>query len=233
VIFSKKKQSGTNAGNATVATLGPNGLAALAYARRGLRVFPLPASSKSPLAGSHGWREATCDEAQIRAWWTENPQYGIGIATGDGLVVLDIDSSERGKASLAKLVGLLGVLPSTVSVHTPGKGGGVHLYFKTSGRFLPNHVGVAVCVDIRGEDGYVVAPPSRHPDGGRYEFAEGLSFDEIKVAELPPNWADFLDLGGKSADTDYDPGMPKGGNSDTEIALPASGREVTISITIR
>ena len=157
-------QSGTSAGN--TASLSPNGLAALDYARRGLWVFPLHPGRKCPTAGSRGWKDATCNEAQIRRWWEQDPRYGVAIATGNGIVVLDIDSSIRGQASLKKLIGLLGELPPTVEVRTPGKGGGSHRYFQTGGRALSCHARVADSLDVRGEKGYVVAPPSLHLQQG-------------------------------------------------------------------
>jgi hypothetical protein len=88
--------------------LGTNPLlrAAVAYARCGLRVFPVYEvnadgrcacgkecgrdAGKHPRT-SHGFKDATCDEATIRTWWTRWPNANIGIRTGDGLVVIDID----------------------------------------------------------------------------------------------------------------------------------------------
>jgi hypothetical protein len=205
---------------------------ALEYSRRGRRILPLPPLSKSPRAKSHGVTDATNDELQIKSWWTQNPQYGIGLATGSGLIVLDIDG-QRGKASLSKLVGMLEALPPTVEVHTPGKGGGWHLYYKTGGRVLPSRNEIADCIDVRGEGGYVVAPPTLHPSGGVYQFAKGKSFDDIEIAELPPKWAIFLGLGNQSVTAGYYPQSFKGGDGTATINLPAGEREVNISITVR
>ena len=59
--------------------------AALEYAALGLRVFPCLPRDKRP-AVAHGFKEATTDADQIRAWWTRWPDANIGIATGDGLL---------------------------------------------------------------------------------------------------------------------------------------------------
>jgi hypothetical protein len=223
-----KVQSGSSAGNVSATVLSQNGLAALDYARHGFRVFPLPPGTKRPRAGSRAEKDATCDESKIITWWTQNPQYGVAIATGDGLTVLDIDG-ERGKESLAKLVKILGELPTTVTVLTPGKGGGLHLYFRTN-RSLPNHVWVADCVDVRGEKGYVVAPPSQHPNGGCYGFNVAESFRDIEIATLPEQWEDFMDLGGRSTTARFYSRKPRGDNSSAGNKLPTESPNVSISI---
>ena len=69
---------------------------ALAYAKIGMAVFPLVPRSKNP-ATEHGFLDATTDTQQIEVWWKRNPNYNIGIATGQmsgGLVVIDLDMDE-------------------------------------------------------------------------------------------------------------------------------------------
>ena len=60
------------------------------YARRGLRVFPCKPRDKVP-ATAHGCKDATTDPAQIAAWWDGTYLYNVGLATGGGVVVLDVD----------------------------------------------------------------------------------------------------------------------------------------------
>ena len=73
---------------------------ALAYAKMGMAVFPLVPKSKNP-ATQHGFQDATTDFNQIDKWWMKNPNYNIGIATGQvsgGLIVIDLDiDKEKGK----------------------------------------------------------------------------------------------------------------------------------------
>ncbi len=143
---------------------------ALGYARRGRRVFPVGAD-KRPLT-AHGFKDATIEEKQITAWWAEHPEAGIATPTGDGLLVLDIDS-EAGEHALAEL----GELPPTWEVVTRR---GRHLYFRGD---ASNSAGVvAEGVDVRGEGGYVVLPPSPHPEGA-YEWRTAT--DEVPLA---PSW---------------------------------------------
>lgn len=159
--------------------------AALGYARRGWHVFPIfePITSgcscsrrvcgdigKHPRT-DHGLKEATTDQAQIRAWWDKWPAANVGIRTGatSGLFVVDVDAGKNGAESLAALETEHGSLPDTLTVGTSG--GGFHLYFEHPGQKVPNHntgKRLGPGVDVRGDGGYVVAPPSLHRSGERY-----------------------------------------------------------------
>ncbi|MBS0592030.1 MAG: bifunctional DNA primase/polymerase [Proteobacteria bacterium] len=147
--------------------LGRHGAAALRYAARGWAVFPLQPAGKQPRT-RHGLHDATSDRRRIRAWWAACPTANIGLATGR-LVVLDVDG-EEGRASLAALEGDRGPLPPTLRALTAR---GAHLYFLAPpGPAIPNSAGrLGRGLDVRGEGGYVVAPPSVHPDGGTYRWA--------------------------------------------------------------
>jgi len=151
------------------------------YARHGWRVFPLKPAAKVPLT-EHGCLDATRDVEQVAAWWQRWPTANVGIATGaeSGLLVVDIDG-EEGELALAELTAQHGALPLVPEVIT---GRGRHLYFsfdervKNSAKRLPK-------IDTRSTGGYVVAPPSVHPDGRRYEWGAGKSPRERSVAPAP------------------------------------------------
>jgi len=161
--------------------------AALAYARRGVRVFPLSPGSKMPLIakrhGGRGLHDATTDEVQIKAWWSQYPEANIGVATGEGsgLVVLDLDvKPDRGRPgvdSLRELEAKHGELPPTLTARTPR--GGFHLYYRAVPGLGSSASVLGVNVDTRADGGYVVAPPSVF-DGKRYEFVH-----EVEPAALP------------------------------------------------
>jgi hypothetical protein len=152
--------------------------AALAYAAAGWPVLPVAAHGKQPLA-RHGVHDATADAAQIRRWWRRWPDASVGIATGarSGLAIVDVDVKAGGRASLLGLrTGRRG-LPFTLLAYTGG--GGFHLYYRqppelrvpnTVGR-LPNVDGALPGIDLRGDGGYVVAPPSVHASGRPYRWA--------------------------------------------------------------
>ena len=144
--------------------------AALELAERGWPVFPVKPKQKIPRIKE--WQKvATIDPNIVRGWWTQWPNANVGIATGEGsnLVVLDVDVKDGkcGDESLAELERQLGDLPTTVEVVTGT--GGRHIYFiypnNSEIRNSASQLGPGL--DVRGEGGYVVVPPSIHPDTGR------------------------------------------------------------------
>ncbi|HZZ29007.1 MAG TPA: bifunctional DNA primase/polymerase [Pirellulales bacterium] len=155
--------------------------AALSYAARGWRV--LPVRNKIPLT-AHGVKDATTDQEKIKTWFTRWPDAGVGIAAGiaSGLVVLDIDAAKDGLESLAQLETEHGPLPTTLKVKTGG--GGFHFYFIHPGGRIRNRANMFPGVDLRSDNGYVVAPPSLHASGNKYAWVEGCSPNEIEIAEL-------------------------------------------------
>ncbi|MEN8185441.1 MAG: bifunctional DNA primase/polymerase, partial [Myxococcota bacterium] len=81
------------------------------------------------------------------------------------------------------LLGSPSALPHTVEAQTGG--GGRHLYFAHPDGELRNRVGLAPGLDLRGDGGLVVVPPSLHPSGGRYRWLPGHTPDETRPAPLP------------------------------------------------
>ena len=168
---------------------------ALLYAKEGLRVLPLHflyspdrcscgftcrSIAKHPSTWK-GVKDATTDPAQIAKWWRNQPDANIGIATGQGLVVVDIDPKNGG--SLEALNALV-PLPPTALLRTGG--GGLHLYFSYDRSLtIGNSAGtLAPGIDIRGENGYVVAPPSIHASGNRYYWERHTGYTPAPDALL-------------------------------------------------
>ena len=104
--------------------------AALRYAARGWPVFPC--RGKIPLT-AHGFRDASMDAATIEAWWRENPDALISVATGraSGVVVLDIDVKHAGPNGWDALEEIGAPLPDTPMASTPS--GGTHVFFDPAG----------------------------------------------------------------------------------------------------
>lgn len=158
---------------------------ALAYAQRGWAVFPLTPGMKIPIAGSNGLKDATTDPAIITAWWTRTPNANIGIATGksSGVWVIDIDmkKGKDGAASLKAFAEQHADTPApTQRVRTPS--GGAHLYIAYDVRVpVRNRADVLTGVDIRGDGGYVVAPPSK-TEAGVYAWAPDATDTPIASA---------------------------------------------------
>lgn len=96
--------------------------AALKYARNGLPVFPCHPSTKAPLTGG-GFKDASADEATVRAWWSRWPGGMIGVPTGQSsrAWVLDVDDPAAFEAACPF------EMPSTRRCET---GKGYHLYFE-------------------------------------------------------------------------------------------------------
>lgn len=155
---------------------------ARALASRGLAIFPCRVKDKVP-ATPHGCLDASRNLETIDQWWRETP-YNIGIATGaaSGLFVVDIDGDD-GEHALSLLEAKHGELPSTVEVIT---GRGRHLYFCIGehGRVANSTGWVGTGIDVRGDGGYVIAPPSIHPSGRRYEW----SVDSAAEYANAPDW---------------------------------------------
>lgn len=141
--------------------------AAVKYAARGWRVLPVHPGEKRPV-GLDWQKRASTEIPQIFDWWIDNPRYNVGIATGreSGIFVLDVDPKAGGDVSLVHLTGEHGALPRTYTVRT--QSGGTHLYFKMPSDFtVTNSPGRlrGTGIDVRGEGGQVVAPPSVTPKG--------------------------------------------------------------------
>jgi hypothetical protein len=146
--------------------------AALGYAAHGLPVFPCAPHAKHP-ACAHGLHDATTELDMIGRWWAEIPAANIGLPTGLGFDVLDLDNADA--VAWAHEQGL----PDGPQIAT---GHGVHVYVASTGS--GNRVALELGVDYRGRGGYVIAPPSVHPSGARYELIAG-DFDQIPDA---PAW---------------------------------------------
>lgn len=157
-------------------------------------VFPLRPREKVPLEAG-GFYTASTDPAVIRAWWARWPDANIGIACGaSGLVVVDVDAKDGapGLESWRELRGELGAsIDEAVTCETPT--GGMHIYYAATTRAIRNSASMlAPGIDIRGEGGYVLAPPSIHPNGGAYEWAMGFGPHEHAVDPIPDSIADKL-----------------------------------------
>ena len=179
-------------------TNNPRLKAALSYAQRGWSVLPLHSRQKTPFGKlvPHGLHNSTTDPDEIKAWWTKGPFANVGIRTGkvSGIVVLDIDPRNGGSDSFQKLQDQIGKFPETVTATTGG--GGQHLLFLYPGTSIP-------CkplgkdwpgLDIKGDGGYIVAPPSIHPSGKTYQWLLYYPNQNStpNLAPLPPSFLELI-----------------------------------------
>lgn len=213
---------------------------ALGYAARGWHILPLhsvapdgactcgrgddcPSPAKHPRT-RNGLLEATTDPSTIRGWFTRWRDVNIGIRTGEisGLLVLDVDPDHGGELSLEDLEQSYHPLPAGPRALTGGDG--MHYLFVHPGGEWTNRAAFRPGLDIRGDGGYIVAPPSQHISGNRYEW---LDVD----APLPdaPGW--LLQLIKKPdaparATTPAAPLPPRTDSSGTPYGLRALDAEI-------
>lgn len=204
---------------------------ALYYAELGLAVFPLAYRNKVP-AIEGGCKAATTEKSKIERWWNQNPRYNIGIATGNksnGLVVIDLDVDKNkgidGYEVLRDWQNKHGELPETWQSIT-GRGG-YHYFYKDTITHS-NKVGLYEGVDIRGEGGYIVAPPSVHPNGNTYEWEQEPK--EYEIAQVDDIVNDFFKGEKQRIDSEHKTNfkvpelIPEGKRVDTIVRLIASLR---------
>jgi hypothetical protein len=155
------------------------------YIGRGWSIIPIRPGDKRPLVRWEGFQHGCPSEEEARGWISTWPDAGIGVVTGaiSGLVVIDVDLRHGGDVSMEELEREHGQLPATVECRTGG--GGRHLYFAHPGGLMRNKVGLTPGIDLRGDGGYVVAPPSLHSSGVRYAWAEGRDPGSRTIAPLP------------------------------------------------
>lgn len=173
-------------------------------------VIPLSAGNKTPIKGfdlKTYQRTRRATPAEIIAWFQGEPLPNIGIVTGkmSGMFVLDCDTEEAYQDVAAR------GLPVTMTVKTAR---GYHLYFAyPDGLAIGNRTGLLPGCDIRGDGGYVVAPPSLHPSGIHYKWIH-----DVAPAAAPGWLLDLLTMKERRA------ALPKGkgGRAGEEVRDPAA-----------
>jgi putative DNA primase/helicase len=211
--------------------------AALGYAARGWAVLPTHPETKRPLTpkgehGEGGLKHATTNANTIRAWWKRWPQASIGLRTGapSGVFVVDIDAGVDEKTGevfeVDKLIDDLeraieAKLPDdTWAVATPR--GGRHLYYQVpKDTIIGNRtdlLGNESRIDIRGDDGYVILPPSARPDGKTYAWLIAPKIAGELPARSPQKLLDCILRRGR-----WQGGADSDGESISKRASPRRG----------
>jgi len=143
---------------------------AIFYLTYGLSVIPLRHGEKTPLIKWERYQKEAPSMSEVRKWFEDNGNIGIvcGRVSGD-LVVVDFDDVEVYNKFMKQVEGdseLKDIIENTWMVQT---GKGYHIYLRVDSDNVVK-TGKLGSVDIKGEGGYVVAPPSVHPSGKRYTF---------------------------------------------------------------
>jgi hypothetical protein len=153
---------------------------ALEYAESGFSVIPIRAGTKKPLCAWKEFQQRRPTESEVGKWWQENPDAQIGLVTGKvsgNFAVIDFDSSDAyGRFWGSKAA----QLESETCVVTTARGR--HVWVRTLNP--PPSFKIPGLVDVKGEGGYVVGPPSIHPSGRKYEFANpDIPFSKVMTVQ--------------------------------------------------
>ena len=221
--------------------------AALWYASHGFPVFPLHSApggvcscgslkcqnpGKNPRT-AHGFKDARRDQSRVAAWWKRWPDANIGIPTGapSRLIVLDCDPRNGGPSDRVELIERCGPIPDTAEAITGG--GGRHLYFRHGGGAVPK--ALALGIDLKGDGGYVVAPPSVHASGNAYQW-NGIAGAKalLSLAEPPPWLLEYIAAGSSGSRTKFKVApssekIPKGKRNDHLTSLGGTMRKRAMS----
>ena len=206
--------------------------AALSFADLGYSVVPIKPRDKLPLVKWEQYQRKRADAEQINEWFDKWPEAGIAIVCGDisgHLVVIDVDDIDALSPEQEESLGG-GAISET------GRGG--RHYFLRAPEDVKvgcSRKGMPKGVDVRGQGGYAVVPPSIHPNGNHYQWVETFDLDCTpgRLSELPAWVIEILSSsssngpaeasGGESADLEWDQllaaGVPEGERHDMCLRL--------------
>lgn len=197
---------------------------ALRLAKNGWPIFPVHPGAKHPLGklAPNGFKDATTGCQKIKDWWRVVPSANIGVATGPVFVIdLDVKNGVDGIAAWKEIVGGRH-LPETLIVNTPS--GGKHLYFRTpEGIEVKCSAGrIADGIDVRGNGGYVVYPPSK-TETGAYTFSRNVPVAPAPKWLISPLKDDQNGRAERAAPT-VEGIVPNGQRNDTLASLAGTMR---------
>jgi replicative DNA helicase len=165
--------------------------AAFAYAEAGWYILPVRHGTKKPgsVVGDR-WQHISSRDPQVITAWLAGTDHGIALHAGrSGALILDVDNTV-GLADCPPLVEALAAhVRAGHPVQSTGPGRGHYIFAQPPGRSLGNSKGQLVgnWGEVRGRNGVIIAAPTPHPAGRKYEWlATG------PVPELPPALAALL-----------------------------------------
>ena len=150
---------------------------ALWILREGFPVIPVERHSKKPLVRWQPYQQRLQTEQEVKNWWERWPDANIGMPTGSlsRLVVLDCDSPDALEIFMTRFP----EARDTVQAQT---GRGRHFYFKWEPGIRTASAILGPGIDLRGEGGFIILPPSVHSNGKIYEW-----LNDSDPLPLPPS----------------------------------------------
>lgn len=160
---------------------------ALYYLRRGWSVVPVRRGEKIPAVPWHQYQHRRATLAEIEDWYVD-PTMGVGIVTGpiSNLIVADFDGA-LGAETEAQILPRIGVGPVALT-----GGGGTHRLMAHPGRKVPTRTGVLPGMDVRGDGGFIVAPPSVHASGRQYSWDVDYHIDDFGLPTLTDSLTEII-----------------------------------------
>lgn len=187
------------------------------YLRRGLCVIPIIPRGKRPSVAWEIYQKRLSTETELASWFGNGTSANVGIVTGhvSGVIVLDVDGPEGAESLRGR------EMPPTPTTKTAR---GEHRYFRWPGFPVKNAVRLAPGLDIRGDGGFVVCPPSIHESGAVYQWTIGL--EDVPFADVPAWLLSLLAQPTKTAPSSPQVGetIPEGTRNDVLFRLGASLR---------
>ena len=204
------------------------GKSAEGYHDLGWNVIPIRSwqPDRHPYVRWAQYQEQRIDRSRITEWWGKWADAGIAVILGSmsGVVAVDVD----GEWAHRILVWLLGDIPCTPTSRSGGQDPHrFHLFFRwPEGHSL--EIGAKATpwngphdsekLEIRGEKGIIVLPPSKHRSGRRYQWVRDRTPWDVELAPLPQPLLDGLGRQGQSV-------HPGAGSLDGHVERDAVGVE--------
>ena len=179
------------------------------YRNLGLQVVP----AKTPKEDHKQWKRPAlskwrelentlASDETFDGWYGDRGmnknRYNMGLITGacsGGIFVVDLDIHKNPRACIwwdemfhnQQKAGEL----ETVEQLTGG--GGTQLFFRAPTDWIPPTCKTSICVDIRGQGGFAMLPPSMHESGNAYAWKEGHEPWSMEIADAPHWFCDEID----------------------------------------
>lgn len=172
---------------------------AVMYRSLGLQVVPAHRPGehpqyKRPVITWKEWEDSLTPDAVFQKWYGKDGQHSrrhnMGLVTGNasgGVFCVDLDVNERSQAMewWAKLVLIHAnnQEPDTPSQRTGG--GGRQILFRAPAGYSPPTFKTNIGIDIRGQGGFMMCPPSLHASGREYVWEDGRAPYDVDIDEAP------------------------------------------------